>query len=140
MPPGPTTDDRVVARVVLKRHQLPSMTPYPGPRSVLVMDNCLFHHNEEIKMVIQAAGVILHYLPPYAPDLNPVRPYRSRSSAPHWATLTSCLVRLHSRPYYAAPVARGRADRGGVLRHQVLAPHQYRGARRWRPTGRCTSL
>ena len=58
MPPGPTTDDRVVARVVLKRHQLPSMTPYPGPRSVLVMDNCLFHHNEEIKMVIQAAGVI----------------------------------------------------------------------------------
>ena len=48
------------------------MNPYPGPRSVLVLDNCSFHHSEDVKALIQAAGIVIHYLPPYAPNLNPV--------------------------------------------------------------------
>ena len=52
--------------------QIPAMNPYPGPRSVLVLDNCSFHHSEDVKALIQAAGIVIHYLPPYAPNLNPV--------------------------------------------------------------------
>jgi len=30
-------------------HLLPRMNPWPGPQSVLVMDNCAIHHIEEIE-------------------------------------------------------------------------------------------
>jgi len=48
------------------------MNPYPGPRSVLIMDNCQIHHVEEVEDLCQAHGVRLVYLPPYSPDLNPI--------------------------------------------------------------------
>jgi transposase len=43
---------------------LPYCGKWPNPRSVLVMDNASFHHSD--------AGVVLRYLPPYSPDLNPI--------------------------------------------------------------------
>jgi hypothetical protein len=33
--------------------QAPKLTPYPGPRSVVVMDNCAIHHDEEIRHIIE---------------------------------------------------------------------------------------
>jgi len=59
-------------------------------RSVVVMDNCSIHHDEDIRQIIedecglysclcsdvsltlQIAGARLIYLPPYSPDLNPI--------------------------------------------------------------------
>jgi hypothetical protein len=32
---------------------MPFTNPYPGPRSVLVMDNCRIHHSEEVRMLIE---------------------------------------------------------------------------------------
>jgi hypothetical protein len=32
--------------------QLPMSTPYPGPRSILVMDNAQVHHAEEIEDLV----------------------------------------------------------------------------------------
>jgi len=29
----------------LEEHVIPHTTPYPGPRSVLIMDNCRIHHD-----------------------------------------------------------------------------------------------
>jgi hypothetical protein len=29
------------------------MRPYPGPRSVLVLDNCAIHHAEEVRELIE---------------------------------------------------------------------------------------
>jgi hypothetical protein len=29
----------------VKNHVIPHSTPYPGPRSILIMDNCGIHHN-----------------------------------------------------------------------------------------------
>ena len=29
------------------------MNPYPGPRSVLVVDNCRIHHNDAIRQLIE---------------------------------------------------------------------------------------
>ena len=41
-------------------------------RSIAVLDNCSVHHVPEIEALFQQAGILLYYLPPYSPDLNPV--------------------------------------------------------------------
>jgi len=33
--------------------QLPLTNPYPGPRSVIVVDNCRIHHSEEIRELVE---------------------------------------------------------------------------------------
>ncbi|KIK91251.1 hypothetical protein PAXRUDRAFT_149918, partial [Paxillus rubicundulus Ve08.2h10] len=37
----------------LKDHIMPFMNLYPGPWSVLVMDNCCIHHGEEIQHLVE---------------------------------------------------------------------------------------
>jgi hypothetical protein len=32
--------------------QAPQLTPFPGPRSVVVLDNCAIHHDEDVHEVI----------------------------------------------------------------------------------------
>jgi transposase len=41
--------------------QLPMTTPYPGPRSVLVLDNARIHHAQEIEDLIHDYGVFSVY-------------------------------------------------------------------------------
>jgi len=41
-------------------------------KSIAVLDKCSVHHVPEIEMSFQHAGILLYYLPPYSPDLNPV--------------------------------------------------------------------
>ena len=53
---------------------LPILMPFDNinPRSVVIMDNASIHHVQEVSNLIETqAGVRLHYLPPYSPDLNP---------------------------------------------------------------------
>jgi hypothetical protein len=33
--------------------QMPFTNPYPGPRSVLIMDNCRIHHGEQIHQLVK---------------------------------------------------------------------------------------
>jgi transposase len=40
--------------------------------AIILMDNLSVHHREEIRTVIEAAGVKLVFLPPYSPDLSPI--------------------------------------------------------------------
>jgi transposase len=49
---------------------MPLCSPYPGPLSVLVLDNARIHHNDEILTLADRFGVRIEYLPPYSPDLN----------------------------------------------------------------------
>ena len=53
---------------------LPMMQPFDGrsPHSILIMDNCSIHHVAEVKNLFQQAGIVVLFLPPYSPDLNPV--------------------------------------------------------------------
>ena len=51
---------------------IPSMHPFPGDQSILVMDNCRVHHTEQLIDLAQNAGILLLFLPPYSPDFNPV--------------------------------------------------------------------
>ena len=68
-----TTNGDTFHQFILK-NLLPHLQAFNGtnPHSVLVMDNCSIHHVQEISETIQDAGAILHFLPPYSPDLNPI--------------------------------------------------------------------
>jgi len=47
-------------------------TPYPGPRSILVLDNARVHHAQQIEDLIHDYGCRVEFLPPYSPDFNPI--------------------------------------------------------------------
>lgn len=53
---------------------LPNMNPFDGSSSIsiAVMDNCAIHHVTEVEDLFKHAGVLLLWLPPYSPDLNPI--------------------------------------------------------------------
>ena len=48
--------------------------PYNGvnPHSVAVLDNCAIHHVSEVTSTLREIGVLIHFLPPYSPDFNPI--------------------------------------------------------------------
>ena len=68
--------------------QASQFTPYPGPWSVVVLDNCVIHHDNEVPHIIveecgtfssislarlfltHISGARFIYLPPYLPDFN----------------------------------------------------------------------
>lgn len=54
---------------------LPKCERFPGPRSVLILNNASWHHCQELKDICKEKGVILNYLPPYSPDLNPIEAF-----------------------------------------------------------------
>ena len=53
---------------------IPEMLPFDGinSKSIAVMDNCSIHHVQEVSDLFTDAGVMLVYLPPYSPDMNPI--------------------------------------------------------------------
>ena len=53
---------------------LPQLMPFNGsnPHSVVVMDNCSIHHVHRIVKMIHEVGALVHFLPPYSPDYNPI--------------------------------------------------------------------
>lgn len=44
-------------RLTAKYYQLPCMNPWPGPRSVLVLDNCATHKSEALQELFEGTGV-----------------------------------------------------------------------------------
>ncbi|CAD6945403.1 unnamed protein product [Tilletia controversa] len=49
------------------------MTPFSGPRSVLVLDNASIHHSHRIRILVEDIfNCKLEFLPPYSPDFNPI--------------------------------------------------------------------
>jgi hypothetical protein len=56
----------------IQKKVLPLCNPWPGPRSVLVMDNASIHVHHELVEAARKVGVQVEYLPPYSPDLNPI--------------------------------------------------------------------
>ncbi len=49
--------------------------PFDGknPHSVVVLDNCFVYHGEGIVEMIHEVGSLVHFLPPYSPDYNPIK-------------------------------------------------------------------
>ena len=48
------------------------LIPKLPPNSVVVMDNATFHKGALMQQMLEEAGHIILYLPPYSPDLNPI--------------------------------------------------------------------
>ena len=48
------------------------LLPKVPQNAVLIMDNATFYKRADMVEAIQSRGIILEYLPPYSPDLNPI--------------------------------------------------------------------
>lgn len=62
---------------------LPQLLPFNGsnPRSVVFLDNASIHHVSHAIYLIQSVGALVHFLPPYSPDLNPIEELFSKVKA-----------------------------------------------------------
>jgi transposase len=45
---------------------------------VIVVDNAAIHKSKKVKDYCEARNIILVYLPPYSPDLNPIEKFRKK--------------------------------------------------------------
>ena len=52
--------------------QLPHMSPFPGPRSVLILDGCGIHHTLEVLDAVHSIGGLVVFLEPYDPQHMPI--------------------------------------------------------------------
>lgn len=59
----------------------PEPPPVPTDGNVVVTDNASFHKSRKIQDLIEAAGCLPEFLPPYSPDLNPVEHKRAQAEA-----------------------------------------------------------
>ena len=48
------------------------LLPTLRPGDIVVMDNLSAHKRSEVRTLIEGAGCLLLYLPPYSPDMNPI--------------------------------------------------------------------
>ncbi|MEM9686506.1 MAG: transposase [Bacteroidota bacterium] len=60
-------------------------------RSVIVLDNAIFHKRNDIRKAIEERQLILEFLPPYSPDLNPIEQ--------KWAQAKAIRRKLRCNPY-----------------------------------------
>ena len=91
----PACHMHVVARCMSDGHshlaQLPHIKPFPGKRSVVILDNAKIHHTHEFVRLVNEAGGMVLYTPPYCFDCTPldngafgmVRRYLQKDSAQH---------------------------------------------------------
>ena len=52
---------------------VPFLNPWPLPRSIVIMDNAKIHMFKELEDAVHQCGARLIYLPPYSPELNPIK-------------------------------------------------------------------
>lgn len=58
----------------VQKYLFPQLMPFNGvnPHSIVILDNCSIHHVEEITSMIEEVGALVHFLPPYSPNFNPI--------------------------------------------------------------------
>jgi hypothetical protein len=81
---GPMTGD--VFRAYVEQMLVPELSR----GDVVVMDNLAAHKVAGVREAIRAVGASVLYLPPYSPDLNPIKGHPSRSWI-GWGPLSSSL-------------------------------------------------
>ena len=50
------------------------LLPFNGSNtnSIVIMDNASIHHVDGVVALLETLGVLVFYLPPYSPELNPI--------------------------------------------------------------------
>ena len=58
----------------IDRQLFPHLMTFNGvnSNSVVLLDNCSVHNVSGVETAIEDVGALLHYLPPYSPDYNPI--------------------------------------------------------------------
>ena len=58
----------------VENNLLPCLMPFNGRNhnSIVILDNCSIHHVAPVTDLINSVGAMVHYLPPYSPDYNPI--------------------------------------------------------------------
>ena len=66
-----------------EQNLLPTLLPFDGynHHSVVILDNCAIHHTDDVVQVIRDSGALVHFLPPYSPDMNPTEEAFSKVKA-----------------------------------------------------------
>ena len=72
---GGTNRENFIA--YLKETLIPTLKPW----DIVVMDNLRTHRMEEVRTVLAESHILLMYLPPYSPDLNPIEMLWSKVKA-----------------------------------------------------------
>lgn len=88
---GGTTGDKFVE--YLKEVLIPTL----NKGDVIIMDNMRSHHVKAVKDVVEKAGMVLLYLPPYSPDFNPIEKM--------WSKIKAILRKLKIRVSTELPAA-----------------------------------
>ena len=65
---------RDIFKDFVEKQLLPQLMTFNGsnPNSVIILDNCSIHHVPNVASTFRDVGVLVHYLPPYSPDYNPI--------------------------------------------------------------------
>ena len=58
----------------VERNLLPTLMPFDGinSNSIVILDNASIHHVDGVVDMISEVGALVHFLPPYSPDLAPI--------------------------------------------------------------------
>lgn len=67
------------------------LVPKLWENACVVMDNAKIHYGEMVREIIEGAGAILIYLPPYSPEFSPIENF--------WSKVKSILKKLKTRNY-----------------------------------------
>jgi len=68
------TCDKELFNKWLEKMLMPELIKY-SVKQVVIMDNASIHKNKKTQRIIEKAGHILLYLPPYSPDFNPIEKF-----------------------------------------------------------------
>ena len=55
--------NHLILTCIYAQSQTPKLGPYPGVRSVVVMDNCFIYHDEEVWAIVEGECGMSFYLP-----------------------------------------------------------------------------
>lgn len=78
---APFVIDKPMNSAIFRAYLEHCLVPTLRPGDIVVMDNLSSHKSDEVREIIEAAGAILLYLPPYSPDFNPIEQAFSKLKA-----------------------------------------------------------
>ena len=62
-------------------HVLPLCNPFPGPKSVIILDNSLLHYCPGLRQLFESNGVVVQHTSAYSYDLMPIEKAFSKAKA-----------------------------------------------------------
>ena len=91
-----------------------------NPHSIVILDNCGIHHIQETVQIVCNLGALIHFLPPYSPDYNPIQYMFSKLK--QILKVPSCISFCMNFACFRLFMQTSAARSGDNSRHKVLLP------------------